>query len=155
MDLHLRDQPMHGVEYPQLTTWSSSMFDINKHDMKYPQPFPWMRLHGSKCQPCSSLTTEEWRPYLCSCNPITSFYKFKSIPIAIQNRYILLVFRQDSRHWQGHRCGECQVLLTVMTNESSVVSDDCISLDGARRFRWMTQALSDQASASAGGVIHT
>jgi len=47
------------------------------------------------------------------------------------------------------------VLLTIMTNESSVVSDDCRSPDGGRRSRSMTQALSDQASVSAEGVIRT
>ena len=76
--------------------------------------------------------------------------KFKPIPIATD---ISCSFSDKIRGID--RCGECQVLLTIMTNESSVVSDDCRSPDGGRRSRSMTQALSDQASVSAEGVIRT
>jgi len=46
------------------------------------------------------------------------------------------------------------VLLTIMTNEPSVVSDDYMASE-MRQFYWVTQAFSDKASAFAGRVIRT
>jgi len=49
------------------------------------------------------------------------------------------------------------LLLTIMTNEPSVVSDDYMSLDGIRDASILLgdQAFSDRASAFAGRVIRT
>jgi len=95
---------MSAVDYMELR----HVFRVPDQEILYTTStviFPWMRLHHpwncSKCQHTTSLTTEEWRLYLCSRddgNPITwlqGTYKSKPVPTAIHNRYILLGFRQN------------------------------------------------------------